>query len=155
MAGAFLVVRIKGQADVPHWAVRTMELLKLDKKYRATILPARDSTAGMLQKVQHYVSWTEVDAGLAGELVEKRARKRGHRRLTKEDMGRLGFAGPAEMGSALAEGSATLSKMDPLLPWFSLSPPRSGFKRSTKRLYGQRGVLGRNAELGDIVRRMI
>ena len=53
MANAFLVVRIKGQADVPYWATHTMTLLKLDKKYRATILPAKENTLGMLNKVKH------------------------------------------------------------------------------------------------------
>ena len=52
MANAYLVVRIKGQADCPYWATHTMTLLKLDKKYRATILPAKDNTLGMLRKVQ-------------------------------------------------------------------------------------------------------
>ena len=70
MANAYLVVRIKGQADCPYWATHTMNLLKLDKKYRATILPAKDNTLGMLRKVQHYVSWIELDASLAQELVE-------------------------------------------------------------------------------------
>ena len=32
MANAYLVVRIKGQADCPYWATTTMTLLKLDKK---------------------------------------------------------------------------------------------------------------------------
>ena len=32
MANAYLVVRIKGQADCPYWATHTMTLLKLDKK---------------------------------------------------------------------------------------------------------------------------
>ena len=46
MVNAYLVVRIKGQADVPHWATTTMELLRLDKKYRAVILPARQDSSG-------------------------------------------------------------------------------------------------------------
>jgi len=43
MAKAYLVVRIKGQADVPHWANTTLNLLKLEKKYRAVILPVKDT----------------------------------------------------------------------------------------------------------------
>ena len=74
MVGAYLVVRIKGQADCPYWATTTMTLLKLDKKYRAVILPAKDNTLGMLNKVKHYVSWTTLDASLAKELVDKKAR---------------------------------------------------------------------------------
>ena len=77
MANAYLVVRIKGQADCPYWATHTMTLLKLDKKYRATILHAKDNTLGLLRKVQHYVSWLELVAILAQELVEQKARKGG------------------------------------------------------------------------------
>jgi len=155
MANAYLVVRIKGQADCPYWATTTMTLLKLDKKYRATILPAKDNTLGMLKKVQHYVSWIEIDASLATELVDKKARKGGYQKVTVDDLKELGFASAEELGTALAEGKATLSKLKPLKPWFALAPPIHGFKRSTKKLYGQKGMLGLNKELDTIVRRMI
>ena len=155
MVNAYLVVRIKGQADVPYWATHTMTLLKLDKKYRATILPAKENTLGMLRKVQHYVSWIELDTALAKELIDKKARKSGYRKITSDDLKELGFASSDELATALAEGKATLSKLKPLKPWFALAPPRFGFKRSTKKLYGQKGVLGQNKELGNIVRNMI
>ena len=155
MANAYLVVRIKGQADCPYWATTTMNLLKLDKKYRATILPVKDNTLGMLRKVQHYVSWVEIDASLAQELIEKKARKSGYQKITDEDLKELGFANSSELATALADGKATLSKLKPLKPWFALAPPVHGFKRSTKKLYGQKGVLGANKELDTIVRRMI
>ena len=155
MAHAYLVVRIKGQADCPYWATHTMTLLKLDKKYRATILPAKENTLGMLKKVQHYVSWIELDSSLAKELIDKKARKGGYQKITAEDLKELGFANSDELGTALAEGKATLSKLKPLKPWFALAPPKLGFKRSTKKLYGQKGILGHNKELDTIVRRMI
>lgn len=155
MASAYLVVRIKGQADCPYWATTTMTLLKLDKKYRATILPARENTLGMLNKVKHYVSWIELDASLAKELIDKKARKEGYQKITAADLKELGFASTEALGSALAEGKATLSKLKPLKPWFALSPPRYGFKRSTKKLYGQKGVLGQNKDLGKLVRNMM
>ena len=155
MANAYLVVRIKGQADCPYWATTTMTLLKLDKKYRATILPAKDNTLGMLRKVQHYVSWVEIDASLATELIDKKARKSGYQKITPEDLKTLGFASTEELGAALAEGKAVLSKLKPLKPWFALAPPVHGFKRSTKKLYGQKGILGANKELDTVVRRMI
>ncbi|MDH3765173.1 MAG: 50S ribosomal protein L30 [Nitrosopumilus sp.] len=155
MANAYLVVRIKGQADVPYWATHTMTLLKLDKKYRATILPAKENTLGMLRKVQHYVSWVELDTTLAKELIDKKARKSGYKKITSDDLKELGFASSDELATALSEGKATLSKLKPLKPWFALAPPRYGFKRSTKKLYGQKGVLGQNKELGNLVRNMI
>ncbi len=155
MVKAYLVVRIKGQADVPYWAVRTMTLLKLDKKYRATILPAKENTLGMLNKIKHYVSWFDADAALAKELIDKKARKSGYQKVTSEDLKDLGFASSDDLASALSEGKVTLSKLKPLKPWFALAPPRYGFKRSTKKLYGQKGILGQNKELGTLVRNMI
>ena len=155
MVNAYLVVRIKGQADVPYWASTTMTLLKLDKKYRATILPAKENTLGMLNKVKHYISWIELDAELAKEILDKKARKSGYKKITPEDLKEIGFNSIDELATALAEGKATLSKLKPLKPWFALSPPRHGFKRSTKKLYGQKGILGHNKDLGELVRRMM
>jgi len=155
MVNAYLVVRIKGQADVPYWATTTMTLLKLDKKYRATILPAKDNTLGMLNKVKHYVSWVELDADLAKELIDKKARKSGYQKITPADLKEIGFSSTDELASALADGKAILSKIKLLKPLFALSPPRYGFKRSTKRLYGQKGVLGQNKDLGTLVRNMM
>ncbi|WP_428326475.1 50S ribosomal protein L30 [Nitrosopumilus sp.] len=155
MANAVLVVRIKGQADCPYWASTTMDLLKLERKYRAVILPAKDNLLGMLKKVQHYVSWVDLDADLAKELIDKKARKAGYKKVTPEDLKELGYASSTELAAALTEGKTMLSKLKPLKPWFALAPPRHGFKRSTKKLYGQKGILGRNKELGTIVRNMI
>ena len=155
VASAYLVVRIKGQADVPHWATTTMTLLRLDKKYRATILPAKDNTLGMLNKVKHYISWIELDAELAKDLLDKKGRKSGYQKITPEDLKELGFNSIDELAKALADGKANLSKLKPLKPWFALAPPKHGFKRSTKKLYGQKGILGANKELDTIVRRMI
>lgn len=155
MVNAYLVVRIKGQVDVPHWAKTTLRLFKLEKKYRATIVPAKENTLGMLNKIKHYASWIEVDTELVKELLDKKARKSGYQKITSEDLKELGFNSVDELASALSEGKATLSKLKPLKPWFALAPPRHGFKRSTKRMYGQRGVLGQNKELGTLVRSMI
>jgi len=155
MAKAFLVVRISGQADVPYWAVTTMKLLKLEKKYRATIIPEKDNTIGMLRKIQHYVSWQEIDIETVKELLDKKARKSGYKKVTNEDITSIGFTSIDELATALAEGKTSLSKLKPLKPWFALDPPRHGFKRSTKKLYGQKGVLGYNKELSVIVKRMM
>ena len=155
MSKAFLVVRIHGQPDVPYWATTTMALLKLEKRYRATIIPEKENTLGMLRKIQHYISWQEIDIETTKELLDKKARKSGYKKVTEEDIVAIGFQSKDELASALTEGKATLSKLKPLKPWFALDPPRQGFKRSTKRLYGQKGVLGHNKELSVIVKRMM
>ncbi len=160
MASAYIVVRIKGLPDVPHWANTTLRLLKLEKKYRATIIPARNNTLGMLKKVQHYIAWKEIDVTLAKELLDKKARKSGYQKISPQDLANLDdkelkFTSIDDLALSLTEGQISLSKLKPLKPWFALAPPRGGFKRSTKRLYGQKGILGHNNELDVIVRSMI
>ena len=141
MAKAFLVLRIKGQADVPHWATTTLRLLKLENKFRATILPAKENTLGMLNKIKHYVSWQEIDIPTTKDLLDKRGRKSGYKKITSKDISDIGFKSIDELATSLAEGKTSLSKLSPLKPWFALSPPRHGFKRSTKKLYGEKGIL--------------
>jgi len=155
MAKAYLVVRIKGQADVPHWANTTLNLLKLEKKYRAVILPVKENTGGMLKKIQHYVSWQEIDVSTAKELLDKKGRKTGYKKITDKDISEAGFKTIDELAASLSEGKTTMNKIKSLKPWFALSPPRQGFKRSTKHLYGQKGVLGYNKELSTLIKRMI
>lgn len=155
MVKAYLVVRIKGQADVPHWAQTTLRLLKLEKKYRATILPAKENTLGMLNKIKHYVSWQELDPVLAKELLDKKGRKSGYKKISDADLSETDYNTIGELAEALANGEISLTKLKPLKPWFALSPPRRGFKRSTKRMYGQKGILGQNKELENLVRNMI
>ena len=155
MAKAYLVIRIKGQADVPHWANTTLNLLKLEKKYRAIILPVKENTEGMLRKVQHFVSWQEIDLPTTKELLDKKGRRAGYKKITSEDISKAGFKTIDELAISLSEGKTSMTKLKPLKPWFALSPPRQGFKRSTKRLYGQKGILGHNKELITLVKRMM
>ncbi len=155
MGKAFLVIRMKGTINVPHWARTTLDLLHLDKRFRATIIPERDNTKGMLDKIKHYVSWQEIDTSTTKELLEKRARKEGYRKLTSDDVVKLGFKNTDDLAKSLAEGSVALSKLKPMKPWFALSPPRHGFKRSTKRMYGEGGILGSHKELLSQVKLMI
>jgi large subunit ribosomal protein L30 len=152
---AFLVIRMKGTINVPHWARTTLNLLHLDKRFRATIIPERDNTKGMLDKIKHYVSWQEIDTPTTKELLEKRARKGGYRKLTSDDILKLGFKNADDLAKSLAEGSVALSKLKSIKPWFALAPPKHGFKRSTKKMYGEGGVLGSHKELLSQVRLMI
>ena len=155
MGKAFLVVRMKGTINVPHWARTTLDLLHLDKRFRATIIPERDNIQGMLDKIKHYVSWQEIDVPTTKELLEKKARKEGYKKLTTEDIAKLGFKSTDDLAQSLVEGTATLSKLKTVKPWFALSPPRGGFKRKTKKMYGEGGILGNHKELLAQVRIMM
>jgi large subunit ribosomal protein L30 len=40
-------------------------------------------------------------------------------------------------------------------PWFSLNPPRGGFKKKSKKQFTDGGILGNNKDLLEIVKRMV
>ncbi|MEO9321235.1 MAG: 50S ribosomal protein L30 [Nitrososphaera sp.] len=151
---AYLVVRIKGTVNIPHWAKTTLDGLNLDRRFRATIVPETPESLGMLRKVKDIVAWTKADAAMVRELLEKRGRKEGYRPLTSTDLPKE-FKSMDDLASALADSKTTMSKVEGLKPWFALNPPRGGFKRKTKTQYQQAGVLGEDAELIEIVKRMM
>ena len=149
---AFVVLRIKGSVNIPHWAKYTLNSLNLYKKFWATILPETAESLGMLRKIKEFVAWSHVDAGLVKELIEKRGKTSGSRPVLKE-------AGPYNsidaLASDIAEDKVRLSSLQAIKPWFALNPPRGGFKRKTKTQYNQKGILGEDSKLADIIRRMI
>jgi len=149
-----LVVRLRGTINVPHWAERTLRLLKLEKRYNATLVIDSPSIRGMLKRVKDYVAWSTIDAELIKELLEKRGRISKTKRLTLEEVKRLGFEDFTELATSLAEGKASLKDLKPIKPYFTLHPPRGGFPASSKRLYDE-GILGENPELPKLVSKML
>lgn len=151
---AYLVVRIKGTVNIPHWAQTTLDGLNLDKRFRATIVPESPEYLGMLRRVKEVVAWTKADTGIVKELLEKRGRKAGYKPITKSDIPKE-YRSIDELASAIAENKVAISKIEGLKPWFALNPPRGGFKRKTKTQYAQDGVLGEDGELAEMVKRMM
>lgn len=151
---AYLVVRIRGTVNIPHWANNTLDNLNLDKRFRATVIPENPESLGMLRKVKGMVAWTSADSTIIKELLEKRGKKTGFKPITNSDLPE-GYNTMEELASAIADNRITLSKIRSIKPWFALNSPRGGFKRKTKTQYSQDGILGEDKGLTDIVKRML
>ncbi|MDQ3884454.1 MAG: 50S ribosomal protein L30 [Thermoproteota archaeon] len=151
---AYLVVRMKGTVNIPQQAKKTLNGLNLDKRFRATIVPESAEYLGMLRRVKEEVAWVKADASIVKELLEKRGRKTGYKPLTKPDLPKE-YNNIDELASAIAENKIAMSKIGAIKPWFALNPPKGGFKRKTKTQYAQDGILGEDAELAEIVKRML
>ncbi len=151
---AYLVVRIRGTVNIPHWANNTLDNLNLDKRFRATVIPENPESLGMLRKVKEMVAWTSADATIIKELLEKRGKKTGFKSITNSDLPE-GYNTIEDLASAIADNKIALSKIRSIKPWFALNSPRGGFKRKTKTQYSQDGILGEDKGLTDIVKRML
>lgn len=151
---AYVVLRIKGTVNVPHWARYTLDNLSLYKKFWATILPETPESIGMLRKIKDFVAWSHVDASFVKELLEKRGKTIGSKPL-KLLPDSAPYNDIDELAANLAKDKIRLSSLQMVKPWFALNPPRGGFKRKTKTQYHQKGVLGEDKELVEIIKRMI
>jgi large subunit ribosomal protein L30 len=150
----YLVIRIRGLVNIPSWAERTLESLNLRKKFNATLITENHQTLGMLRKVKDIVAWKSVDESIIKDLLETRGMKKGFHALNQSSLPST-YKNIDDLANAIHKNNIGLSDIEDLKPWFSLSPPKGGFKRKIKTQYNQKGVLGENNELIDLVRRMI
>lgn len=154
----YLVVRMKGTVNIPNWAKTTLDNLHLQKKFRATLIPENEQTLGMLQKIKEVVAWTSVEESFIREFIEKKGRYSSSKLLSSNSESKKDNNNSPDIDSMISDISKNdsfLSKISGLKPWFALNPPKGGFKRKSKTLYSQNGILGENDELLDLVKRMM
>lgn len=154
----YLVVRMKGTVNIPNWAKTTLDNLHLQKKFRATLIPENEQTLGMLQKIKEIVAWTSVEESFIREFIEKKGRYSSSKLLSSNTESKKDENNAPDIDSMISDISKNdsfLSKISGLKPWFALNPPKGGFKRKSKTLYSQKGILGENRELLDLVKRMM
>ncbi len=140
---------------MPHAAQKAMSELKVERRFSATLVKDDPTTVGMLKLCKDYLAWAPTDKQLLTSLLKSRGKVSERRRLGEAELKMLGFKKYEDLASRLIEGELKLSSFPGLRPFFRLSPPRGGFKESTRKQAGERGVLGRNPKLREIVERMI
>lgn len=154
--GAFLVVRIRGTVNVRHDIQDTLKMLRLVRRYHATLVPDTPHYRGMLQKAKDYITWGEPSPELVKELLLKRGRLVGNKPLTEEFVNDALGMTVDELADKLAKGELKLNKLPAIKPVFRLHPPRGGFKGKIKRHYTVGGELGyRGGAINDLVARML
>jgi large subunit ribosomal protein L30 len=151
---AFLVIRIRGTVNVPYWAKITLENLNLSKKFRATIVPENGEYLGMLRRIKQLVAWCRVDNETVKELLDKKGKKSASQPLRVSDLPN-GYVNLDQLATDIANDTIVISKLDWIKPWFALNPPRGGFKKSVKKQSSQKGILGDNKTLLDLVKTMM
>ena len=130
-----VIIRISGLVGIRNDVARTLEIMRLRRKYACTLLPANSETHGMLEKVKNYAAYGEISQESLKELLQKRGKIPGDKLV---DVKRI----TDELVKKVIETSSTedLKKIG-LKPFFRLHPPIGGFKKSTKLLF-PKGVLG-------------
>lgn len=153
---ALLVVRMRGTVNVPYWALTTLKNLYLNKKFSATLVPETTNYLGMLRKINQWVAWSKADSDIIKTLIEKRGKKKSLTLESKDgNKSKSDYKGIEELVDVIVNDKIKFSDQNNIKPWFSLNPPKGGFKKNTKRQFSDGGILGNNKELLEIVKRMV
>ena len=152
---SLLVVNLHGLINTPKEARTTLVELGIGKRFAATVVSDEPSTVGALRLCKDYVAWYKVDSELLASLLKAKGRVSNSRTLDDASLKGLGFKDHAELASKIIKEETKLSAIHGLKPYIGLSPPRGGFKRSSRRQFGEGGILGENPSLPELVRRMM
>lgn len=163
----YVIVRVRGTADVPPRVRDTLKMLRLHKKFHAVLYPKNPTIDGMLAVVKDWVTWGEINAETLKRLILKRGRLPGNRRVSEEDLKHIfGVGSVNELVEKLLKGEILWHRYsDKIKPVFRLHPPKGGFKGTIKlqfkdvsehRPYRVKGELGyRGDKINDLISRMI
>ncbi|MGQ9780912.1 MAG: 50S ribosomal protein L30 [Nitrososphaeria archaeon] len=150
-----VVVRVRGTVNTRYDVKKTLELLKLSRRYRATIVPSNDCYLGMLNLAKDHIAWGEIDFETAKLLFTKRGRTLEGKPVNESVAKLEGFESLDQMVSSVVDGVTKFNQFKKVKQYFCLSPPRGGFKRSTKKPFKAGGVLGENEQILSLISRMI
>ncbi len=151
------VVRIRGRIDIKPDIRYTLDMLHIKRKFWATIVPLTPSYKGMLYKVKDYTTYGEIDRETLEKILRSRAELSDGGKLTDEWLrNNAEFDSISEFADAIISGKVGIHKLKWINPCFRLTPPKGGFKKSTKRSWNNGGELGyRGIEIDKLLRRMI
>ncbi len=142
----YIAVRIRGTVDVSPDVNQTLYMLRLRKRYTASLYhSSQPGIIGMFKLTENWIAWGEIDKTTLVELLRRRGRVTGDKPLTDEFIReKLGLNNIEELAEKLIAGELYLNKLKEhgIKPFFRLHPPKGGFKGSIKRRRGDGGVLG-------------
>lgn len=151
------IVRVRGRVDVRSDIERTLHLLRLRRKHSCVVLRPDKSLIGMINKVKDFVTWGEIDKETFKELLLKRGRLVGDKKISEEYIKEKTGMTVDKFVDKLFNGEVKLEDIPGIKPFFRLSPPRGGFERGgIKKPFHLGGALGyRGKYINDLIRRMI
>ena len=151
------IIRIHGKKGLRKDVKDTFNMLRLYKKHNCVIVSSSKSFAGMIGKIDNYVSWGEIDSETMMLLLEKRGKLARKKKLnetyTKEKLN----LSLDEFASEIINFKKELKDLPGLKLFFKLSPPKGGFERGgIKKSFAMGGACGyRKDMINSLIKRMI
>lgn len=149
----YVAIRIRGRIGIHPDIVETLKRLNLARKHNACLLPDTPSIVGMLKKTSDYITWGEINREALVLLLKKRGRLIGDKKITEEDLNKLGASSFEELADKILKEGKLPRMMKKV---FRLTPPSGGFKGKITRHFEEGGELGYRGEaINELLLRMI
>ncbi|MFW9903153.1 MAG: 50S ribosomal protein L30 [Candidatus Thorarchaeota archaeon] len=151
------VIRLRGRVDRSLSIKKTLELLRLNRINHCVIIDDRETYKGMLQKTKDLITWGELDSLTMKELLLKRGRLEGGKRITEDYIRKnTEYSGIDDFITKFLKFEANLSDIKGLNQVFRLHPPRKGHRRQgVKQPFSLGGSLGyRGNEINNLILKM-
>jgi large subunit ribosomal protein L30 len=150
----FAIIRLRGTPGLSKKVRDTLEMLRLKAVNNCVLVPETPDYKGMLEVVKHTVTWGEIEKETLVELLKKRLRSEGDKRVDENTLKQITGYGFEELAEALLAGEVKMKSFPKLKPVFRLTPPSKGLK-NVKEFY-PKGDLGyRGKEINELLKRMI
>ena len=137
------VIRIHGRVGLNRDINETLNRMGIMQKYACVVIPDTKVNLGMVKKVANFVAFGEIDDGTFKELIEKRGKSIGNKKIDASKV-------VEEIKKGKKYSEVGLKK------FFRLHPARKGI--DAKKHFGEtkKAVLGNNKDkINDLIRRML
>lgn len=152
--GSLLVVNLRGLVNTRTPVRTTLEQLRVGRRFNATIVPDDNVHRGMLNLAKDHLAWCRLTADTAEYLLKAKSERSTGTKVVEAQISKE-YGSFHDIATQLADGKIKLNSIEKIRPFFRLSPPRGGFKRSVRRQYRDGGILGPNEDLSSLVEKMI
>ena len=153
--GLLLVLNLRGKINSTDGVRKALGELKVERRFSATVVTDDGQTLGILRACKDFVAWAPVDPKLLADLLKARGMVSESRRLDQDALKALGFKKYEDFADKILKEGKRLSAYEGIRPFFRLSPPRGGYKLSSRRQASEKGILGSNPRLSELVGRMV
>ena len=150
------VIRLRSSINANREVKETLQHLRLNKVNHCVLMPEGKTFDGMLQKVKDYVTWGELKPEVLTNMLIKRGRLTGNRKLdNKYVKDNSEFPSMVKYAEAIISGKANYSDMKDVQPVFRLHPPLKGHA-GIKKSFKVGGDLGyRGDDINELILKML
>ncbi|HDI73179.1 MAG: 50S ribosomal protein L30 [Candidatus Altiarchaeales archaeon] len=152
------MIRVRGKVHVRKCIEDTLKLLNLTRTNHCVVIDDRPQYMGMINKVNDYVTWGEINGETFKKLLRERGELVGNKNL--DDMylkEKTNYKSLKEFSDSFMKFNSELRDIPNLKPVFRLNPPKKGYERGgIKKPYTKGGALGyRGEKINELIERMI